>query len=122
MLIVETIAKIRRYHFVEGKSIKQITRELRLSRNTVRKVLRSQATEHRYKRRKQPRPQLGPYLERLTVYLEEDRDKPRRRRRTAWRLYEQLQGEGYEGAYDSVQRYFGPFSLQKKTWATIGAG
>lgn len=29
------IAKIRRVHFVEGKSIKQIYRDLRLSRNTV---------------------------------------------------------------------------------------
>jgi len=37
MLVVETIAKIRRAHFVDGKSIKQICRELRLSRNTVRK-------------------------------------------------------------------------------------
>lgn len=39
MLVVETIAKIRRAHFVDGKSIKQICRELRLSRNTVRKVI-----------------------------------------------------------------------------------
>ncbi len=29
MLIVETIAKIRRAHFIDGKSIKQICRELR---------------------------------------------------------------------------------------------
>ncbi len=28
MLVVETIAKIRRAHFVDGKSIKQICREL----------------------------------------------------------------------------------------------
>jgi len=47
MLIVETIAKIRRYHFVDGKSIKEISRLLRLSRNTVRKVIRSGATEQR---------------------------------------------------------------------------
>ncbi|SIO59691.1 hypothetical protein SAMN05444722_3817 [Rhodovulum sp. ES.010] len=31
MLVVETIAKIRRAHFVDGKSIKQICRKLRLS-------------------------------------------------------------------------------------------
>ena len=37
---METIAKIRRAHFVEGKSIQQICRALRLSRNTVRKVKR----------------------------------------------------------------------------------
>ena len=40
MLIVETIAKIRRYHFVEGRKIKQISRDLNISRNTVRKVIR----------------------------------------------------------------------------------
>jgi DNA-binding transcriptional regulator LsrR (DeoR family) len=42
MLVVETIAKIRRAYFVQGKSIKAICRELRVSRKVVRKVLRSQ--------------------------------------------------------------------------------
>ena len=50
MLIVETIAKIRRAFFVQGKSIKAICRELRVSRKVVRKVIRSEATEFRYER------------------------------------------------------------------------
>ena len=48
MLVVETIAKIRRNHRVAGKSIKAIARERGVSRNTVRKVLRSEATAFRY--------------------------------------------------------------------------
>ena len=48
MLIVETIAKIRRAYFVQGKPIKAICRELNLSRKVVRKVIRSDATEFRY--------------------------------------------------------------------------
>jgi transposase-like protein len=48
MLVVETIAKIRRAYFQDKKSIKQICRELRVSRNTVRKVIRSGATELPY--------------------------------------------------------------------------
>jgi hypothetical protein len=36
MLVVETIARIRRAHFVQGKSIKAICRELRVSRKVVR--------------------------------------------------------------------------------------
>ena len=40
MLVVETIGRIRREHVVKGKSIKEIVRELKVSRNTVRKVLR----------------------------------------------------------------------------------
>ncbi len=50
MLVVETIAKIRRAHFVHGKPIKQICRELKLSRKVVRKVLRSEETAFEYKR------------------------------------------------------------------------
>jgi hypothetical protein len=45
MFVVETIARIRRAHFVQGKSIKAICLELRVSRKTVRKVIRSEATE-----------------------------------------------------------------------------
>ena len=48
MLVVETIAKIRRLHFVQGQTIKSICRDLGLSRKVVRKVLRSGATEFRY--------------------------------------------------------------------------
>ena len=45
MLIVETIRLIRREHFVQGKTIREIARDLKLSRNTVRKVLRSAETD-----------------------------------------------------------------------------
>ncbi len=39
MLVVETIANIRRYHFVEGRKIKEISRDFYAFRNTVRKVI-----------------------------------------------------------------------------------
>ena len=51
MLIVETIARIRREHFIKGKTIKEIARDLKVSRNTVRKVLRSGETSFEYERR-----------------------------------------------------------------------
>jgi orotate phosphoribosyltransferase-like protein len=47
---VDTMARIRREFFVRGKTIKEIVRELHVSRNTVRKVLRSGATEFTYAR------------------------------------------------------------------------
>jgi len=55
MLVVETIAKIRRAYFKLGKPIKEICRELRVSRKVVRKVIRSDATEFRYERSHQCR-------------------------------------------------------------------
>ena len=57
MLVVDMIARVRRAHFVDGKSIKQITREFDLARNTVRRVLRSGETAFSYERAVQPRPQ-----------------------------------------------------------------
>ena len=50
MLTVETIGRIRRERLLKGKKIKEIARDLRVSRNTVRKVLRSGATEFEYER------------------------------------------------------------------------
>src|SRR5208283_2183984 len=43
-----------------GKSIRAIARDLRLSRDTVTKYLRSGETEAKYERHCQPYPQLGP--------------------------------------------------------------
>ena len=59
MLVVETIGRIRREHLVKGKSIKEIARDLKVSRNTVRKVLRSGETSFSYEREVQPRPKIG---------------------------------------------------------------
>ena len=59
MLVVETIGRIRREHLVKGKSIKEIARDLKISRNTVRKILRSEETSFSYEREVQPRPRLG---------------------------------------------------------------
>ena len=41
MLVVETVARVRRAYFVQEKSIKEIARDLKVSRKTVRKVIRS---------------------------------------------------------------------------------
>jgi len=105
MLIVETIAKIRRAYFVQGKAIKAICRELRVSRKVVRKVLRSEATEFRYEREEQPLPRIGPWQESLDRLLVSNEAKPSRERLTLMRVFEELRGLGYAGGYDAVRRY-----------------
>ncbi|HEX9014483.1 MAG TPA: IS21 family transposase [Chloroflexota bacterium] len=104
MLIVETIRKIRCAYHRDGKSIRQIARDFHLSRNTVKKALRGEATEFTYARSSQPKPKLGPYEETLRASLTEDASKPARQRRTAMMLFEELQRLGFEGGYDSVRR------------------
>src|SRR5512140_655674 len=69
MLVVETIARIRRENFIKGKTIKEIARDLKVSRNTVRKVLRSGETSFEYERVVQPRPKLGRWAAELDGLL-----------------------------------------------------
>ena len=105
MLVVETIARIRREYFVKGKPIKEIVRDVKVSRNTVRKVIRSQATAFTYDRRVQPMPKLGPWTAELERMLEANETKSKRARLTLLRISEALEGLGYGGGYDAVRRY-----------------
>jgi len=114
MLVVETIGRIRREHFVQGKSIKEIARDLNLSRNTVRKVLRSEETSFSYERQVQPRPKLGRWKEELDRLLAANVEAPARERLTLIRLFEELRALGYEGGYDAVRRY-------ARAWAKTNA-
>jgi transposase len=120
MLIVETVARIRREFFVKGKSIKEIVRDLGVSRNTVRKVLRSGETAFSYERSVQPLPKLGPWSSDLDRLLEANASKARRERLTLIRMFEELQGLGYRGGYDAVRRYAAGW-LRERSLATGAA-
>jgi AraC-like DNA-binding protein len=97
MLVVETIARIRREHLSRGKSIKEIARDLKISRNTVRKILRSGETSFSYEREVQPRPKLGHWKADIDRMLIKNADAPARERLTLIRLFEELRALGYEG-------------------------
>jgi hypothetical protein len=105
MLVVETIAKIRRAYFSQGKTIKEICRDLHVSRKVVRKVIRSNATEFHYERSQQPLPRIGPWREQLEALLAENDGQPPRERLTLIRIFEDLRALGYEGSYAAVRRY-----------------
>src|SRR4051795_5172561 len=105
MLTVETIGRIRREHFVKGKTIKEIARDLKVSRNTVRRVLRSGETSFEYEREVQPRPKLGRWTSELDELLTGNAAKAAREQLTLIRIFEELRGRGYDGGYDAVRRY-----------------
>ena len=95
---MEKIARIRREHFDCGKSIKQIARELKLSRNAVRRNLRSGETAFSYEREVQPMPRPGPWKEALDRLLVANADAAARERLTLIRLFEALRAQGYRAA------------------------
>jgi len=113
MLVVETIAKIRRAYFVHGQPIKAICRELGVSRKVVRKVIRSEATEFRYERETQPLPKMDPWNSELDRLLAANESKAARERLTLIRLFEELRGLGYGGGYDAVRRYARRWSRER---------
>jgi hypothetical protein len=118
MLVVETVAKIRRLHFAQGKAIKVICRELGLSRKVVRKVIRSGASEFHYEREHQPLPKIGPWKERLDAVLLANAAKATREQLTLIRIYEDLREAGFDGSYDETLCQ----KLAEGTWQRHGGG
>ena len=120
MLVVETIAKVRRAHLVGGKGIKTIARELGLSRNTVRRVLRSGETSFAYERSEQPSRKLGAHLVRLDAMLTQNAARPRRERLTLTRIHDLLGREGCEASYSAVRRYAQRWTREQRGFPTAG--
>ncbi len=102
---MDTIARVRRAFHIQGWSVKKITRELNVSRNTVRKILRSDATELIYKREHQPLPRMGAWRDDVKRFLIANEGKASRERLTLIRIYEEVRALGYDGSYDTVRRY-----------------
>ena len=102
MFIVESIAKIRRMYYVDGKGIKTIARDLNISKNTVKKIIRSDATKFELAKHTKTRPALGEHINTLNKLLKDNLAEPVRRRMTAKRIFDQLKITGYQGSYESV--------------------
>ena len=103
---MESISKIRRWILREGQSIRSVARTTGLSRNTIKKYLK-EASPPSYQRQAPPvRHKLCNGFDlRLQELFGQDLKRPRRERRTAQKLYEQLVAEGYTGSYSPVQRF-----------------
>jgi transposase len=124
MITVDTIGRVRRAYFVQGRKIKAIARELKLARNTVRDIVRAglaaEATERRYIREQQPLPQLGAFVPALEEMLATNSKRPKRERLTYQRMFEELKLAGYTGGYDAVRRY-GRAWTKREEVVTAGA-
>src|SRR5687767_2528178 len=96
------IGKIRRMHFRQRKSVRDIARSTSLSRNTVRKYLRmEQVQEPKYERAGRTT-KLTAFHETIVAALKPDARRPKRERRTALALFEQIKFEGYAGCYSRL--------------------
>ena len=100
-----------------------IVRELHVSRNTVRKIIRSDETAFEYERSVQPQPKIGAWREELDRLLATNAARPRREQLTLLRVFEELRGFGYGGGYEAVRCYAAAWGRQSAaTAAELCAG
>jgi transposase len=95
---------IRRWHFREERSIRDISRVTGLSRNTVRKYLRLDGVEPKFKTPDRPS-KLDPFADRLAAWLKTEANKPRKQKRTLKQLHADLMSLGYDGSYNRVAAF-----------------
>lgn len=102
MITVSMLAKIRRMHFRDGVPLRDISRRTGLSRNTIRRWLREPSTgEPKYPKRAS-KSVIDAWAEQLRQWLIADSRRPKRDRRTATQMYEELRAAGYDGSYQRV--------------------
>jgi transposase len=105
VLTVDDYGAIRRARR-DGKSIRQVAREFKHSRNTIRKILKQAEPNPLPATRDRLAPLLGPVQGVIDQILIEDEDAPPKQRHTAAQLFRRLRDEhGYRGGYAQVQRY-----------------
>ena len=103
MITMEMIGKIRRMFFRDNKSLHEISKRTSLSRNTIRKWIRStdEVAQPAYKRSQMPC-KLTAFHEALEQALKADSLRHKQNRRTAKDLFAQIQLNGYQGGYTRV--------------------
>ena len=106
MITMVLYAKIRRMYLRDKLSINEIVRRTSLSRNTVKKWLKQPegSKEPKYQRKTGPT-KLSPYQDQLERALLADSHRPKRDRRTAKQLLEELKAAGYTGGYTQLTDY-----------------
>lgn len=107
--------RVRQAYFRNGKSAREISRTFGLHRDTIRKMLRYSAPPG-YRRKEPPRkPKLDPFTGVIDAILADDKDKPRKQRHTAKRIFDRLRDEyGYSGGYTIVKDYVRKVRLRSR--------
>src|SRR3546814_8411446 len=96
------LSVIRRWHYRDHLPIREIVRRTGLSRNTIRKYLRADTIEPRFKVPDRPS-KLDPFADRLSAWLRREMSRPRKQKRTVKQLHADLVRLGYDGDRKSTR-------------------
>ena len=101
---MDLLSVIRRWHFRQHVPIREIKRRTGLSRNTIRKYLRADMVEPKFKVPVRPG-KLAPFADKLTGWLRQEAGKSRKQKRTAKQMHADLVVLGYDGSYGRVAAF-----------------
>ena len=101
---MDLLSVIRRWHFRQHVPIREIKRRTGLSRNTIRKYLRADTVEPKFKVPDRPG-KLAPFADKLTGWLRQEAGKSRKQKRTAKQMHADLVVLGYDGSYGRVAAF-----------------
>ncbi len=101
---MELLSVIRRWRLRDHFSIREISRRTGLSRNTVRKYLRSDIVEPKFNVADRTS-KLDPYAEKLSRMLLQEASRSRKQKRTIKQLHADLVALGYDGSYNRVAAF-----------------
>ena len=104
MIEMDLLSVIRRKRFRDKLPIRENRRRTGLSRNNVRKYLRSGEVEPVIKVPKRPS-KLDSYVEKLSAWLRVKAGKSRKHRRTVTLMYPDLLALGFDCSYGRVARH-----------------
>ena len=105
MIKVEEREEIRRAHFLEGQSRREIEREMGYGRRTINKALSGEEDVTHGQSQARVAPVLGPYRGQIDELLAASAKMPRKQRYTAHKIYEILYASGYRGSESGVHVY-----------------
>ncbi len=94
MINVALLGIIRRWHIRDQIHLRDISKRLGISRNTVRRYLRSKITEPSYAERRIARG-LDKYSLQLSGWLKAEMSKPSKQRRSLKQIHADLKKLGY---------------------------
>ena len=102
MINVTILSKIRRWHFRDQLSLREIARRTGLSRNTVRNYVKNdKIIDPVYPQRVSPN-KLDSFADKLRQWLFDETKKSRKQRRSLKQIHADLCALGYDGSYDRV--------------------
>jgi transposase len=98
------LSVIRRWFFRDQLSIREIARRTGLARNTIRKYLRSDVVDPKFKIPDRSS-KLDTFADKLSAWLKTEASRPRKQKRTLKQLHGDLVALGFDGSYGRVAAF-----------------